>query len=157
MRKRDDCIPEAVAMLMMMGIMSATVPVLLTKAPMKEVTSITSRKVTVSLPRDSAMSLLPVSLASPVCMMAPPTTKSPIIMMTMGEEKPESASAGVRMPKTSNDAKAVSATMSALTLPQMNMATVRNRMMRVIVMSFEILSEGSGKRLPDPVCDIVLL
>ncbi len=78
----------------------ATVPVLLTKAPINEVTSITSRKVMVSLPRESAMSLLPVSLASPVCMMAPPTTKSPIIMMTMGEEKPARASAGVRIPRT---------------------------------------------------------
>jgi predicted secreted protein len=136
MRKRDDCMPEPAAMLMMIGIMRATVPVLLTKAPIKEVTSITSRKVMVSLPRESAMSLLPVSLASPVCMIAPPTTKSPIIMMTMGEEKPASASAGVRIPRTRSAARAVSATMSALTLPQMNRATVITNMISVVVMCF---------------------
>jgi len=136
MRKRDDCMPDPAAMLMMMGIMSATVPVLLTKAPMKDVTSITSRKVMVSLPRESAMSLLPVSLAKPVCMMAPPTTKSPIIMMTMGEEKPARASAGVRIPSTRRAARAVSATMSALTLPHINMATVITNMISVIVMLY---------------------
>ena len=114
--------------------MSATVPVLLTKAPIKEVTSITSRKVMVSLPRESAISLLPVSLARPVCMMAPPTTKSPTIMMTMGEEKPARASAGVRIPKTRSAARAVSATISALTLPQINMATVMIKIISVIVM-----------------------
>ena len=136
MRNRDDCMPDPAAMLMMMGIMRATVPVLLTKAPMKDVTSITRRKVMVSLPRESAMSLLPVSLARPVCMMAPPTTKSPIIMMTMGEEKPARASAGVRIPRTSRAARAVSATMSALTLPHINMATVITNMIRVIVMLY---------------------
>ena len=134
MRKRLDCMPDAAAKLTMIGIMSATVPVLLTKAPMKEVTSITSRKVMVSLPRESAMSLLPVSLASPVCMMAPPTTKRPIIMMTMGDEKPAKASEGVSIPNTSSAAKAVRATMSALTLPQINMATVMIKMLSVIVM-----------------------
>lgn len=90
----------------------------------------------VSLPRESAMSLLPVSLASPVYMIAPPTTKSPIIMMTMGEEKPASASAGVRIPRTRSAARAVSATMSALTLPQMNRATVITKMISVVVMCF---------------------
>ena len=134
MRKRDDCMPEPAARLMMIGIMRATVPVLLTKAPIKEVTSITSRKVMVSLPRESAISLLPVSLARPVCMMAPPTTKSPTIMTTMGEEKPARASAGVRIPKTRSAARAVSATMSALTLPQINMATVMIKIISVIVM-----------------------
>ena len=36
MRKRDDRMPEPAAMLMMIGIMRATVPVLLTKAPINE-------------------------------------------------------------------------------------------------------------------------
>ena len=134
MRNRDDCMPEPAARLMMIGIISATVPVLLTKAPIKDVTSITRRKVTVSLPRESAISLLPVSLARPVCMMAPPTTKRPIIMMTMGEEKPARASAGVRIPRTKSAAKAVRATISALTLPHINMATVMINIISVIVM-----------------------
>ena len=55
-------------------------------------------------------------------------------MMTMGEEKPASASAGVRIPRTRSAARAVSATMSALTLPQMNRATVITNMISVVVM-----------------------
>ena len=53
---------------------------------------------------------------------------------TMGEEKPARASAGVRIPKTRSAARAVSATMSALTLPQINMATVMIKILSVIVM-----------------------
>ena len=139
MRKREDCKPDAAARLTMMGIIRATVPVLLTKAPINEVTSITKRKVTVSLPCESAMSLLPVNLARPVCMMAPPTTKSPIIMMTIGEEKPARASVGVRIPKTRSAARAVSATISALTLPHINMATVMIKMISVTVMFEKLL------------------
>ena len=37
MSRREERMPELAAMLMMMGIMMATVPVLLTKAPMNEV------------------------------------------------------------------------------------------------------------------------
>ena len=37
MSRREDRMPELAAMLMMMGIIMATVPVLLTKAPMNEV------------------------------------------------------------------------------------------------------------------------
>ncbi|CUQ64503.1 Uncharacterised protein [Segatella copri] len=55
-------------------------------------------------------------------------------MMTMGEEKPASASAGVRIPRTRSAARAVSATMSTLTLPQMNRATVITNMISVVVM-----------------------
>ena len=69
-------------------------------------------------------------------MMAPPTTKSPIIMMTMGDEKPARASAGVRIPRTSRAARAVSATMSALTLPHINMATVITNIISVTVMLY---------------------
>ena len=54
--------------------------------------------------------------------------------MTMGDEKPAKASEGVRIPNTSSAAKAVRATMSALTLPQINMATVMIKMLSVIVM-----------------------
>ena len=134
MSSRDACRPDAAAILMMMGIMRATVPVLLTKAPINEVTIITSRNVSVSLPCDRAMSFCPVSLASPVCIMAPPTTKSPTIMMTMGEEKPARASAGVSIPEIIRAASAAIATMSALTLPQINMATVVMSIRIVIVM-----------------------
>ena len=56
--------------------------------------------------------------------------------MTIGEEKPASASAGVRIPRTRSAARAVSATMSALTLPQMNRATVITNMISVVVMCF---------------------
>ena len=50
MSRREDWNPACAAMLITMGIMSATVPVLLTKAPVTEVTSIRSRKASVSLP-----------------------------------------------------------------------------------------------------------
>ena len=55
-------------------------------------------------------------------------------MMTMGDEKPAKASEGVSIPNTRSAAKAVRATMSALTLPQINMATVMIKMLSVIVM-----------------------
>ena len=55
-------------------------------------------------------------------------------MMTMGEEKPARASAGVRIPRTKSAAKAERATISALTLPHINMATVMINIISVIVM-----------------------
>ena len=50
------------------------------------------------------------------------------------DEEPARASEGVRIPNTSSAARAVRATMSALTLPQINMATVMIKMLSVIVM-----------------------
>ena len=117
----------------MIGIISATVPVLLTKAPITEVVSMTSRKARVSLPWARPIIRLPVSRASPVWKMAPPTTKRPAIMMTTEEEKPAKASVGLSTPETNNTARAESATTSLRMRPQMKRATVRPRTISVSV------------------------
>ena len=84
MRKRDDCMPEPAARLMMIGIM---------KAHRSGIAHEGSNKGGYEHHQQEGDGFiaarechqLPVSLARPVCMMAPPTTKSPIIMTTMGE------------------------------------------------------------------------
>ena len=119
----------------MMGIISATVPVLLTNAPMRAVTVTTSRNVAVSLLPARCMILWLAALASPVCSMAPPTTNSPTIMMTTGLENPESASAGDNIPQRIRIVRAQSATISALILPVTNRVTVarRTRIVMIII------------------------
>ena len=93
MSRRAGCVPLCTAMLTTMGIISATVPVLLTKAPMAEVTMTTSRNIRVSLPAASFIIFWLTALARPVCKMAPPTTNRPTIMMMTVDEKPARASA----------------------------------------------------------------
>ena len=56
--------------------------------------------------------LLLIILANPVLKIAPPTTNNPTIMMTIGLEKPESASSGVSMLNTINKTRAHRATRS---------------------------------------------
>ncbi len=135
MRRRAGRVPVCVAMLTTMGIMSATVPVFETKAPMPAVTSTTSRNRRRSLPPASFIIFWLTALANPVWNMAPPTTNSPAIIMTTVDEKPENASSGVSIPKKSNAERAHSATMSERTLPAMNITMVMNRMISVVVMS----------------------
>ena len=133
MSRRAGRVPVCVAMLTTMGIIKATVPVLLTKAPMTAVTTTTSRKRRRSLPPASFMIFWLTALASPVWNIAPPTTKRPTIMMTTEEEKPAKASSGVRMPVSSRADKAQRATTSDRTRPMMNITTVRARIRSVAV------------------------
>lgn len=77
-----------VAMLTTIGNIKATVPVLLTKAPIAVVVSMTSRKSRVSLSPARCIILPLIILASPVWNTAPPTTKSPTIIMTTELENP---------------------------------------------------------------------
>ena len=93
-RRRED-VPAWAAILTTIGSMRATVPVLLTKAPMKAVTSITSRNSLVSLVPASFMTCPPIILASPVWKIPPPTMNRPTIMITVEFENPASPSAGV--------------------------------------------------------------
>ena len=95
MSSRPELTPAPAARLTTIGSMRATVPVLLTNAPMAEVTSMTSRNSRVSLLPASFRILELIILASPVWNMAPPTMNRPAIMITTELEKPESASAGV--------------------------------------------------------------
>ncbi len=66
--------PPSAARLTRMGSISATVPVLLTNAPIPAVTSMVSTSRRSSLLPASFMILPPSILASPVRKMAPPTT-----------------------------------------------------------------------------------
>jgi len=85
------------ARLTTIGNIRATVPVLLTKAPMAEVTNITSKNNFNSLlPANFRMCEL-IILASPVWKIAPPTTNSPTIIMTTELENPDKASSGVNI------------------------------------------------------------
>ena len=83
---------DLAARLTTMGIIRATVPVLLTKAPMAAVTTMSSmnRRSSLSPAIDRIFPL--IFFASPVWKIAPPTTNRPIIIMTTGLENPDRAS-----------------------------------------------------------------
>ena len=80
------------AKLTTIGIINATVPVLLTKAPITAVTTISSKNNPNSLSPANVISLPEAFFARPVCTMAPPTTNNPTIIMTTGFENPDKAS-----------------------------------------------------------------
>ena len=101
---------------------------------MTDVTITTSRKSAISLPPANFIIRPPTAFAKPVCIMAPPTTKSPTIIITV-DEKPEKASTGVRIPNKSKAESAQSATMSERSLPIANINTVRTNIMRVTVIA----------------------
>ena len=124
------------ARLTTMGIIRATVPVLLTKAPITAVTTMSSRKRPISLSPASIMSLPDAFLARPVCTMAPPTTNSPTIMMTTWLEKPDMASCGVSVPVSRRATRAHKATRSERTLPMAKNTAERARMMRVAIIEY---------------------
>ena len=65
------------------GIIKATVPVLLTKAPIVAVTTTTSKNKAVSLSPARRIILRLKALANPVCNIPPPTTNKPAIMITI--------------------------------------------------------------------------
>ena len=105
------------ARLTTIGSINATVPVLLTNAPMAAVTMITSNSSRFSLVPASFNKCELIIFASPVWKIAPPTTNSPIIIMTIEFENPDSASSGVRMWNKSRSTSAHNATMSERSLP----------------------------------------
>ena len=95
-RRRGD-VPAAAAILTTIGIMTATVPVLLTTEPMVPVTIMTRRNSLNWLLPASIIILLLIILARPVWKIPPPTMNRPTIIMTVEFETPESPSAGVRI------------------------------------------------------------
>ena len=97
MSRRLDEVPAYAAILTTIGSISATVPVLLTKPPIKAVTSITIRKSRVWLVPASFMTCPPIIFARPVWKIPPPTMKRPIIIITVVLEKPARPSDGVRI------------------------------------------------------------
>ena len=137
MSRRLGFIFALMAMLTTIGIIMATVPVLLTNAPMNDVTTITRMKRRVSLFPARRMSLELIIFASPVWKMAPPTTKSPTIMITDVLEKPEKASFGVgsRIPMMTSSASAHSATISERILPDMKKTMVNIKVASVPIAS----------------------
>ena len=121
------------AKLTTIGIIRATVPVLLTKAPITAVTTISNRNKPSSLSPARVISLPDAFLASPVCTIAPPTTNNPTIIITTELENPDRASCGVSIPVSSRATRAHSATRSERTLPMAKNTAERARIMRVIV------------------------
>ena len=116
-----------------MGNSNATVPVLLTKPPMADVTSITIMKRRISLlPASFSMREL-IILARPVWKMAPPTTNRPTIIITTELENPDKASAGVRISHSNKAISAQSATTSERTFPFTKKMTESNKITTVVI------------------------
>ena len=136
MSRRLAFMPPFCARLTTIGIISATVPVLLTNAPMTAVTTISNRNSRSSLPSASVISLPLAFLASPVCTIAPPTTKSPTIIITTELEKPDSASCGVSIPVSNRATRAQSATRSERTLPIAKNTAEIARITSVVIIDF---------------------
>ncbi len=126
-------VPAFAAMLTTIGSISATVPVLLTKAPIVPVTSITRRNSLVSLVPAKAIILLLIILARPVWKIAPPTTNRPTIMITTEFEKPERASSGVSIWQSSKASRAHNATRSERTFPLTKSAADISRITSVAI------------------------
>ena len=130
-------------LVIIIGIMMATVPVLLTKAPINDVANMTRMNALTSFPFAIRDMLLPADCANPVCRIAPPTTKSPTIITTIGDEKPLKASLVVSTPVAVSIMRADNATTSPLTLPQINMAMVTiNTVMVMVILLLWLWSCG---------------
>ena len=95
--RRRTFAPALAAILTTIGNINATVPVLLTNAPINAVASITSRNKRNSLFPESFSRRPLIIFAKPVWKIAPPTTNKPIIMMTTELEKPDNPSSGVNI------------------------------------------------------------
>ena len=141
MSSREELMLALMAILTTIGSIRATVPVLLTKAPMKEVAKTTNTKSFSSLLPASFSSLLLIILASPVWKIAPPTTKRPIIITTTELEKPDRASSGDRMPKRTNRRREDSATRSERIFPIIKKAEAITRIAKVM---YIVISKGLG-------------
>ena len=132
MRNRLGLTLALTAILTTIGIITATVPVLLTKAPIDAVTSITSTKSLISLSPASLNILELISFANPVRKIPPPTTNNPIIIITTGLENPDKASDGNNIPVTTKANKAQIATKSARTFPCIKKIDDTNNIINVI-------------------------
>ena len=81
--------------------------------------------------------LLLIILANPVLKIAPPTTNNPTIMMTIGLEKPESASSGVSMLNTINKTRAHRATRSERNFPLTKKTADRASIISVVIIGYK--------------------
>ena len=113
--------------------MTAIVPVLLTNAPIAEVTTMIMTSSRVSFVPASWSILLLTIFASPVWKIPPPTTNKPTIIMTTELENPDSASPGVKMSHSINRISAPTATRSERTLPDMKRTEARVSTDRVTI------------------------
>ena len=136
---REEFMLDVAAILTTIGSISATVPVLLTKAPMKDVTSITSTNSFHSLPPAAVIIRPLIFLASPVRKIPPPTMNSPAIIITIELEKPERASAGVSIPHNINASRLQSATISERMRPFMKSTTDIARIVSVIAIKNTVI------------------
>ena len=132
--KREGFPPMERDMLTTMGSISATVPVLLTKAPTKAVANMSKTNKRVSFSPAKRRMPVPMRRARPVLKMPPPTMKSAPIMMTMGLEKPLNASSGVRTPVRTRERAAQIATKSARMRPLTKQTAARIKTTNVMVM-----------------------
>jgi hypothetical protein len=71
--------------------------------------------------------------------MAPPTIKSPTIIITTELENPANASPGLRIPSKTNDNKEHKATISERIFPHTKKTAVTNRIARVRTMGEDIV------------------
>lgn len=145
MSRRLVWMPPSAARLTRIGSISATVPVLLTNAPMPAVTSMVNTSRRNSLLPASFMILPPIILARPVRKMAPPTTKSPTIITTMELEKPESACSGLKIPNIIRQSREHSATRSERILPWTNKTADTPRMRSVVNIAINGRSEKTAR------------
>ena len=137
-RNRRGLIFALTAILTTIGIITATVPVLLTKAPIEAVTNITKTNNLLSLlpARRSILEL--ISFASPVRKIPPPTINNPTIINTIELEKPDRASTGVIILVSTNANRAHIATKSDRTLPLIKNADDTKSIIRVIFIGVKI-------------------
>jgi len=131
--RRLELIFADIAKLTTIGIINATVPVLLTKPLMTEVVNAINIKILNWLPPASNNNLLLIICAKPVSKIAPPTTNKPIIIMTILLENPVSASSGVRILNRSSESSESSATTSERNLLLTKKITVKRSMTRVMI------------------------
>lgn len=129
----------AAAILTTMGSISATVPVLLTKAPIEAVASMTRRNNLSSLFPDKRNKRPLIIFANPVWKIAPPTTNKPIIMITTELENPDSPSSGVKIWQISNINNEQIATKSERTFPLMKKIAATTKIAMVIHISVKRL------------------
>jgi hypothetical protein len=128
-------------MLITIGIIITTVPVLLINAPTDAVTSIIRKKSLVSFVPARAITLVPTILARPVRNIAAPTTNRAIINIVTGWEKPAKASLGDIMPVRVSVNNPIRATISALGRPMINRTITEKRIMSVIYIGSSIVLE----------------
>ncbi len=150
MSRRAALVPVAAHMLTTMGIISATVPVLLTNAPMAAVAPMTRKYMRTGLSPARRIMRPPIICARPVRSTAPPTTNSPTIITTIGLLKPDRASGTVRMPASVSTMSAPRATMSERTRPSTNSTAAARSVRSVSSISQNRVFKISSEREAEP-------